>query len=81
MLYQKYRPSTFEEIIGHKDVVSSLKGLLKSNDMPHAFIFNGTSGCGKTTIARIIAKELKGEITEINIANTSGIDFIRDLDT
>lgn len=80
MLHIKYRPSTFSEIVGHFDIVDSLKKILDKKDIPHSFLLQGDSGCGKTTIARIIANRLNGEITELNVANTTGIDYIRELD-
>lgn len=81
-LYLKHRPDCFEHVIGHKNIINSIKPLLESNNPPHAYLFAGPSGTGKTTIARIIAKELKADssdIMELNIANTTGIDFIRQL--
>ncbi len=81
MLHIKYRPKTFDEVIGHKEIIDSIKSLLKK-DTPHAFLFSGDSGCGKTTIARLIANFLNpngSETFEINISNTSGVDFIREM--
>ncbi len=79
MLHLKYRPKTFEEITGHKEIIDTIKNLFFREELPHAIMLQGETGCGKTTIARIIANKLYGEITEINIANTSGIDFVREL--
>ena len=81
MLYNDYRPKTLEEVVGHEEIKESLKSLFKEKTSPHAFLFSGPSGTGKTTFARIIANMLggNGDIIEVNTANTNGIDFIREL--
>jgi len=82
MLHLKYRPKNFAEIIGHKTIIESIAYSFNKNTIPHAILLAGPSGTGKTTIARIIAKKLNAddsEIIEINIANSTGIDFIRQL--
>lgn len=82
-LYLKYRPPTLDEIIGNKALVSSLKGMLEdTSTCPHSFLFHGSTGCGKTTIGRIVANELgaKGmDIVEVDSADFRGIDTIRDI--
>ena len=55
-LYRKYRPSSFSEVSGENEIVKSLKLSLKNKSMAHAYLFSGTRGVGKTTIARLIAK-------------------------
>lgn len=57
-LYRKYRPQKFEEIIGQEHIVQTLIGALESNQIGHAYIFTGTRGTGKTSIARIFAKAI-----------------------
>src|SRR3990167_7351888 len=81
MLYNDHRPKTLEEVFGHKEIKESLKSLFKERTFPHAFLFSGPSGTGKTTFARIMASMLNAgsDIIEINIANTNGVDFIREL--
>jgi DNA polymerase-3 subunit gamma/tau len=82
-LYLKYRPANLDQVKGNAEVISALKGMLeKKKDFPHAILFHGATGCGKTTLARIIAKELgcNGEdYQEINSANFRGIDTVRDM--
>jgi DNA polymerase-3 subunit gamma/tau len=79
-LYQKYRPQSFDEMVGNEAQIASLKKVLAKKDKSHAFLFTGPSGCGKTTAARIAARELgAGEmsIQEINSADNRGIDTAR----
>jgi len=82
-LYRKYRPKTFEEMIGNEEQIKSLKKLLdKQNDKPHTFLFTGFAGTGKTTLARICANYLGAtemNITEINTADNRGIDTAREI--
>jgi len=82
-LYLKYRPQTLEEIIGNREVVESLQNMLANpKTCPHSFLLTGPTGCGKTTIGRIIAKELgaKGtDFIEVDSADFRGIDTIREI--
>ncbi|TFG35406.1 MAG: DNA polymerase III subunit gamma/tau, partial [Parcubacteria group bacterium] len=58
VLYRKYRPQTFGEIIGQEHVVKTLSNALASGKVSHAYLFSGPRGSGKTTIARVMAKSL-----------------------
>ncbi len=58
VLARKWRPKNFEEIVGQEHVVRALKNALTQNRLHHAYLFSGTRGVGKTTIARILAKAL-----------------------
>ncbi|MHB1693318.1 MAG: DNA polymerase III subunit gamma/tau, partial [bacterium] len=65
MMYQvlarKYRPKTFDEVIGQDDIVKTLKNAVDSDRIAHAYIFSGTRGVGKTSIARILARSINCE--------------------
>ena len=58
VLARKYRPSTFDELIGHDTLVRTLTNALSSGRIAHAFMLTGVRGVGKTTTARIIARAL-----------------------
>lgn len=55
-LYRKYRPQTFDDVIGQQAVTQTLKNQVKSGSFVHAYLFTGTRGTGKTTCARLLAK-------------------------
>ncbi len=58
VLALKYRPSSFEDLIGQEVIVETIKNSIKANKVPNAYLFTGIRGTGKTTIARIVAKSL-----------------------
>ena len=60
-LYRKYRPSTFEAVIGQEHVTTPLSNALTSGQIHHAYLFSGPRGCGKTSSARIMARSLNCE--------------------
>lgn len=81
-LYHKYRPSELEALIGNEGVVKAVAAALAKNDPPHAFLFHGPTGCGKTTLGRIVANMLGssgGDFREVDSADFRGIDTIREL--
>ncbi|EQD60204.1 DNA polymerase III, subunits gamma and tau, partial [mine drainage metagenome] len=61
VLARKWRPRRFSELVGQEHVVRALSHALESGRMHHAYLFTGTRGVGKTTIARILAKSLNCE--------------------
>jgi DNA polymerase III subunit gamma/tau len=60
-LYRRYRPETFEEVIGQEHVTGPLQQALRNQRINHAYLFSGPRGCGKTTSARILARCLNCE--------------------
>lgn len=81
-LYRKYRPQKFSDVRNQEHIVSVLEGAISKNSIPHALLFTGTRGTGKTTVARIFAHEIGAsdvDIYEIDAASNRGIDDIRAL--
>ncbi len=81
-LYRKYRPQVFKEVIGQDHIVKVLESAIATKKPHHAYLFTGTRGVGKTSIARIFAKALEVEVEdvyEIDAASYTGVDNIREL--
>ena len=81
-LYRKYRPHKFSEVIGQDHVVKVLEAEIKSGEISHAYLFAGTRGTGKTSVARIFASEIgttPNDIYEIDSASNTSVDDIRAL--
>lgn len=81
-LYRKYRPSKFKDVLGQDHIVKVLEGALKEGNVSHAYLFAGSRGTGKTSVARILAAELgttEKDLYEIDAASNRGIDDIREL--
>ncbi|MEK7510990.1 MAG: DNA polymerase III subunit gamma/tau [Patescibacteria group bacterium] len=81
-LYRTYRPKRFEDIVGQDQVVAPLLEQIKAEKVGHAFLFAGSRGLGKTSIARIFARELgtsDRDLYEIDAASHNGVDYIREL--
>jgi DNA polymerase III subunit gamma/tau len=81
-LYRKYRPQEFSDVVGQEHVVSVLEESIKSDSLAHAYLFYGSRGIGKTSVARILAKQIgcvEEDLYEIDAASNRGIDDIREL--
>ena len=81
-LYRKYRPENWGEVIGQDHIVKAIGGALKAGKVSHAYLLCGPRGTGKTTIARIIARELgttPNDIYELDAASNRGIDDVRSI--
>lgn len=79
-LFNKYRPLKLSELKGNKETIESLDLKIQNRSIPHSILLSGPRGCGKTTIARIVANELNCssiDRKEINCANDTGIEPIR----
>ena len=82
VLYRTYRPSKWSEVIGQDPIVEALKETVAGKRLAHAYLFSGSRGTGKTTVARILAREAGAadeDIYEIDAASNRGIDDIRQL--
>jgi DNA polymerase III subunit gamma/tau len=81
-LYRKYRPAAFDDVVGQEQAVALLTGAIKQKKISHAYLFCGGRGTGKTTVARIFARDIgcnPEDIIEIDAASNRGIDEIREL--
>jgi DNA polymerase-3 subunit gamma/tau len=79
-LYRKYRPTNLGDVVGQEKVVAKLQELGRTGRIPHFLMFEGASGCGKTTVARIVKDKMKCDrvdFLEINASNDRGIDMVR----
>ncbi len=83
-LHTDFRPGTLDEVYGNRSIKISLESIFaREKDRPHAYLFHGPSGTGKTTFGRIIASLLKcssDDLIEYNTANMRGIDTVREID-
>jgi len=68
---RKYRPSSFDDVVGQTSVTETLKNAITNNQLAHSFLFCGPRGVGKTTCARIFAKEINQFNNEVNVDDFS----------
>lgn len=78
---EKYRPFSLDQVIGHDNLVARLKSYVQTRNLPN-LLFSGPAGCGKTTCALAIARDLFGEdyqssFFELNASDDRGIDTVR----
>jgi len=78
---EKYRPETFSEVKGQKDIVKRIKAFVENKNMPH-LLFAGPAGIGKTTLSLVVVKQLYGDswrenFLELNASDERGIDVVR----
>jgi len=74
---EKYRSENLEQYIGNDAVKARIADCIASNDIPH-FLFAGSAGTGKTTLAKLIVKNIQCDYLYINASDENGIDIIRD---
>ena len=77
LLVEKYRPTTLEHYVGNENIKEVIQKYLNQNDIQN-FIFYGPAGTGKTTLAKIIVKNLDCDFLYLNASDENGIDTIRD---
>ncbi len=77
LLVEKYRPNILENYVGNKNIKSVISKYLEQNDIQN-FVFYGPAGTGKTTLAKIIVKNLDCDYLYINASDERGIETIRD---
>lgn len=79
-LYTKYRPQSFKDVLEQDHVTKVLSEAIKLGNIAHAYIFSGSRGTGKTSVARILARELgtsNDDLYEIDAASNTGVDEMR----
>jgi DNA polymerase-3 subunit gamma/tau len=75
----KYRPTSFDEMVGHEAIRRALADAVLGGTAPHAYLMTGPGGIGKTTTARILANMLECEVLEIDAASNSGVEEARQI--
>jgi DNA polymerase-3 subunit gamma/tau len=82
VLYRKYRPTTWEDVVGQEHIVSVLEQSIKNTTFSHAYLFTGSRGTGKTSVARIFARALgtnPEDIMEIDAASNRSVNDVDEL--
>jgi len=75
----KYRPQSFDDVIGQPMTAVVLDQMVKQEQVPQGLLFSGPSGVGKTTAARILALQMEADVIEIDAASNGGVDQVRKL--
>lgn len=79
----KYRPKGFDDVIGQDNIVNILSRQIETGNIKNGYLYAGPAGTGKTTMARIMARELNGNLgagtIEIDAASNTGVDNVRDI--
>lgn len=78
MLNEKYRPKSFDDVLGQSVTIEILKNVIKNEDF-RPFLFIGNSGVGKTTVAKIFCKEINAEIFELDAATNGGVKDVQNI--
>ncbi len=73
---EKYRPNTLENYIGNQQLRDTVKGYIEKHDIPH-LLFYGTAGTGKTTLAKVITKNIDCDVMYINASDENSVDNVR----
>ncbi len=82
VLYRKYRPKSFKEVLGQENIVKTLSGSITQGRLSHAYLFSGPRGTGKTSIARILAGEMgtaASDVYELDAASNGSVEEIREI--
>ncbi|MFZ2484400.1 MAG: DNA polymerase III subunit gamma/tau [Minisyncoccia bacterium] len=82
VLYRKYRPAKFGDVIGQDHIVKVLEGAIGLGNVSHAYLFSGPRGTGKTSMARILSREIgtsPNDLVEMDAASNRGIDDVREI--
>lgn len=81
-LYRKYRPHTFDDVVGQEHITKVLEASIANQGIAHAYLFSGSRGTGKTSVARIFAEAIgcrSSDMYEIDAASNRGVDEVREI--
>ena len=77
LFVEKYRPEKLEDYVGNQSIIDKVSIYLKNGDVPHLLLF-GTAGTGKTTLAKLIAKNIDCDLMYINASDENNVETVRD---